>query len=329
MRRSRRSSPRGSDPPRHRRVSTLRYHTAFSAMARTIASPVVAGCQLLARQLSSKVWVNGGSVTFDGIRLEFPPNVGVAFASKIYWDGTVAHAGYWTTLRPLIQRSQRFVDVGSNIGLFAVLAKLINPSCEVWAFEPVPSIQTKNRQFQAANGVTGGVRLFSMALSDDEGDATLFLPRLSPDSVLSIFEQTTGTLRPDSWQATKGDPQAIVVPVCRLDSVCRRESWWPDLVKIDVEDHEASVLRGMKYLMRQFKPTIICEVLPRSHGNRETLSALRESGYRLYAITGAGLFSQEQFHSGRTFYDFLFTPRDDLPEYIPLSQVATVLNASN
>lgn len=67
-----------------------------------------------------KVWVNGGRVTFDKVHLNFPINVGVNYASLIFWN---EEEGYepdtWRALHPLLKNAKHFIDVGSNIGFYA------------------------------------------------------------------------------------------------------------------------------------------------------------------------------------------------------------------
>ncbi len=96
----------------------------------------------------------------------------------------------WRVLRSFLPTAAHFIDVGSNIGLYAVLAKLLNPTIVVDGFEPVPAILEKNRAFHRANGLDDS-RVRAIALSDHDGEGTLFLP----ESQSSQDEETTGTVR--------------------------------------------------------------------------------------------------------------------------------------
>ena len=54
----------------------------------------------------------------------------------------------------------------------------------------------------------------------------------------------------------------------------------PSVVKIDVETHEVSVLKGAARLLQEIRPTIWCEV---SHENSaEITELLHAAGYKLY-----------------------------------------------
>jgi FkbM family methyltransferase len=298
------------DRLRHRRIPSL--------LLRVPAKPLVALSDLVADQTRRKVKINGGTVSVDGISLRFPPDVGTIHLSQLYWHRETSDEGVWWILRALIPEAVRFADVGSYVGLYSVLAKKLNPGCEVWAFEPVPSIAAKNRRFSAANGVD--IRLHEMALSDRNGKATLYLP----DSETGV-EESTATLQTQSWQTRRADDGSatrIEVSTSQLDTLCREQDWWPDLLKIDVEDHEAAALRGMRTLLMQKRPSVVCEILPRDHGNRETLSLVAEVGYDLHAITPSGLFRITQLPRSRTYMDCLLTPASVLPEQLSPSEIA-------
>jgi FkbM family methyltransferase len=158
-----------------------------------------------------------------------------------------------------------FFDVGANIGFYSVLAHHNAPNTDILSFEPVPNIQSAARRFLAANGIPDTI--CPVALSDHDGTATLYQPAEDHD----FGESSADTLVPNSWQARQ-EHSEILVEVTRLDSflggrVLKR----PVVAKIDVEDHEAAVLRGAVNMIGTCKPIIVCEILPRPHANRETI----------------------------------------------------------
>lgn len=97
-------------------------------------------------------------------------------------------------------------------------------------------------------------------------------------------------------------------------------------IKIDVEDHEAAVLRGAATTIRKFKPLIVCEILPRpvragiphseQHGNAETVAVLGAMNYAAFAITPFGYFRfmPDDFVTARRFTDFLLLPSEYVDE---------------
>ena len=60
------------------------------------------------------------------------------------------------------------------------------------------------------------------------------------------------------------------VETVRFDEYEARHPMHVDVVKIDVEDFEADVLEGMRGIICRDRPFIVCEILPRLHGNQRT-----------------------------------------------------------
>lgn len=282
-----------------------------SHLLAAIARPVDGLCRNLSRALRSNVRYVGGAVTYDGLEVVFPPHVGAIYSSLIYWDGT---SGYepatWRVLKFYIQRTAHFVDIGSNVGLYAVLARKLRPELPIEAYEPIPAIHQHNVDLHRANGVDASV-VQCIACSDTDGEATMYLPTAAGNA-----DEPTATLRADSWQNQQRGRAEVKVPTRRLDTLYAGK--WParpTIVKMDVEDFEASVLRGATEFLKRVQPFLVCEILPRDHGNQETVLLLRDAGYVTLAIAREGLFrfEPEDFRRRRSFTDFLCVPASAVP----------------
>jgi FkbM family methyltransferase len=167
----------------------------------------------------------------------------------------------------------------------------------------VPQIYEGLRRNLAANNLDGRVQTFQIALSDRDGKATFFLPKGGDSDT-----ESTGTLVADGWQSRKGAP-TLEVETARFDQFEATHPMKIDLVKIDVEDFEASVLRGMQNTIRRDRPFIVCEILPREHKNQETLRLIEELGYTPYWITSGGSYVRTaDFDFPRELCDFLLSP---------------------
>jgi hypothetical protein len=66
-----------------------------------------------------------------------------------------------------------------------------------------------------------------------------------------------------------------------------RENPVPDLVKIDVEGCEASVIRGAEWLMREVRPSILCEI-HNSDLAAEVSEIVRARNYRIEWLDDEG-----------------------------------------
>jgi len=275
------------------------------------------------RRLVRSVYLglHGRTAAYDGVPLRFPPNVGDGLLWSLCRYGTRGfEPDTWATLRTLLADAKVFLDVGSNIGFYSVLAGKIAPTIEIIAFEPLPALCDAHRLFCEANGVA--VEFQPLALSDMNGAATLFLPTEDGDEV------STATITKVSWQARKPHDE-ITVRTMKLDTfLACRPLQMPVVIKIDVEDHDAAVLRGAAETIARYRPMIVCEILPRSvrdpsnindnraideqHGNRATVAALDMLNYAAFAIKPNNYFrfAGDDFARPRSFTDFLLIPRE-------------------
>jgi FkbM family methyltransferase len=202
-------------------------------------------------------------------------------------------------LCPLLDRNRNVIDAGAHIGLFsrffAANAK------QVYSFEPDPVVYAMLKRFAPAN-----VTPLNLALSDHAGTASL---------TTAVKDGTpcrgNGSL---STVAGAGDI-AIQVPLARLDDQGLRDV---QLIKIDVEGHELSVLRGGSTLLREQRPRLWVEIEQHFHPDRPLSDVFREVesyGYRgdFFDSTNrkhaTSEFVFEQHQSGSEYCNnFLFNP---------------------
>jgi hypothetical protein len=80
----------------------------------------------------------------------------------------------------------------------------------------------------------------------------------------------------------------------------------PSVLKIDVETHEVSVLKGAARLLREIRPTIWCEVS--SENSTEVTELLRAAGYKLF-----GAEVRPHPPTERAWFHTLAVPSPDCP----------------
>ena len=124
----------------------------------------------------------------------------------------------------LLRPDEHFVDIGANIGSYAILGG--GARARVTAVEPIPSTFAHLKRNVALNELEERVRCYQVGLSGQAGTLR-FSSGL--DTVNHVLAE--GEILP-----------SIDVPVMRLDDMVGDDV--PVLMKIDVEGHELSVLRG-------------------------------------------------------------------------------------
>lgn len=127
------------------------------------------------------------------------------------------------------------LDVGGNVGDYAATMRRMAPGAEIQVFEPSASCYAKLRERFSGDART---RIERVALSDHDGEGTLYA-----DEDGSVLASLT---RRDLAHLGIAMDTVETVPVIRLEDYWKSQlgSTNIDVVKIDVEGHELSVLRG-------------------------------------------------------------------------------------
>ncbi len=187
-----------------------------------------------------------------------------------------------------VARAKVVFDIGSYIGLYSVTALCCGENVEVHAFEPEP---INSRIVQRNMDQAGGRGLVhQMCLGDENGSVRL-----------NIKGNSGHFVRRGNDDAGR----SIEVPVRTLDALLDEGKVpAPDLIKIDVEGFEASVLRGMKGILETVRPLILMELHPTfleryGESSSELDAYMRGLGYQqtLLRAPGVGLeTSHTQLH---------------------------------
>ncbi|GGJ19270.1 hypothetical protein GCM10010121_032770 [Streptomyces brasiliensis] len=171
-----------------------------------------------------------------------------AAALDTLWNGKFGYEpGTLSTWARLAAKSATIADVGAHVGYFSMIAALANPQAKIHSFEPVDQIHARLSVNVRSNGVQN-VKLYQAGVSSKPGWAEISV-RFS-GNLLSTGSTLEGA-------ATDAEPKRIRLHT--LDEVFADTKL--DLVKVDVEGHEMSVLRGARRVLKRDRPTVIMEAL--------------------------------------------------------------------
>jgi FkbM family methyltransferase len=178
----------------------------------------------------------------------------------------------------LVRPGDRCVDVGANVGVHTIrLARLAGADGEVIAIEPDPDVVRRTRRNVALNGVTN-VRVISAAASERAGETRLFRP--SP--------RDTNRARASLLHHPYLTGTTTTVPVVTVDDVCAGEP--VSVIKIDVEGHEAAVVRGAADTIARHAPSVVFEYAPELLEDvvaQTPFGWLAECGYMMFRVRPA------------------------------------------
>jgi FkbM family methyltransferase len=178
-----------------------------------------------------------------------------------------------------IRPGDEILDLGANVGLVTLLAAhAAGATGHVVAVEPNPDVLPLLASHLAAAGCERRVTVIDAGFSDTPATLTLTVPPTG-----NTGAGTLGSLPPRHGGRTSATHKVRVV--VGDDALVTSPRPW--LIKLDVEGHETTALRGLARSIRDRRPAIITEVnaemLTRSGSSaQELLDLLRSWGYQLF-----------------------------------------------
>jgi FkbM family methyltransferase len=178
--------------------------------------------------------------------------------------------------------AQVILDVGANIGWYAVRFAKRLPHARVFAFEPLPISHSYLQRNVAANGVGDRVTTFNCGLSDSSGAVEFFI---SPAS---------GTNASLKNVAGAADARPVVGLTITLDEWIANQRLAPDFIKCDVEGAELLVFRGGRATIAKYRPVVFAELLrkwskPFGYHPNDAIRFFDELGYDCFGVGANGV----------------------------------------
>ena len=165
-------------------------------------------------------------------------------AHRRFWSGPCRDSDLIEFLARELTDGGLFLDVGGNVGVYSAALWKLRGNIRGVAFEPIPSTQTLLQATFDLNGVPFAVE--KAAVSESRG--TLQLTNYA-------FGQNNFWITEDD-----GRHPTIQVDTISLDEWCGDDPQRaPGAIKIDVEGHELSVLRGARHVLRTHRPAMVME----------------------------------------------------------------------
>ncbi len=200
-----------------------------------------------------------------------------------------------------LQESDVFLDIGANIGLYALYAAKKRPDCQVYAFEPAFQNFSSLCRNIALNSLTNVVPS-NLPVSDREAFDFFYVSDVEPGSALHSFgEPSSFQLHSPSVSLRQG---AFSIS---LDALVRKYGLpQPALIKIDVDGIEDRILRGAQTVLRseRLRSFLVEWNSGASQDVADLERRLRDLGYRLsgrseWTAEAHGLKSQNLIFSRR------------------------------
>lgn len=218
----------------------------------------------------------------NGIRILCDPKFYIQRQLFFFGEYEAEASRLWADL---CSEAKVIFDIGANIGLYSLLAASQNQEAAIHAFEPTPSLAEMLITNAILNGFTNIV-INKVAVNDLSG--TLHLNYCSGSGGVNEGMNYTS--------AGRESLESITVPAISLDEYCIDNSIeYIDLMKVDVEGNEISVLRGAKRLISSssigfiFLELIDWAAARHDCTTRDVMTLLTEHGYNIYYLKNGGL----------------------------------------
>ncbi len=140
-----------------------------------------------------------------------------------------------------------FYDVGGGVGFYSLVAARLG--AQVFTIEPDPKSLGWIKRNAQRNNLDGKLHLMPLAANSFTGTM-----------LMEASETVRGHGHGHAQEVFGSDPSKCHETKCTTLDDFARENPPPDLVKIDVEGCEAAVIRGAEWLMREVRPSILCEI---------------------------------------------------------------------
>jgi FkbM family methyltransferase len=184
-------------------------------------------------------------------------------------------------LKDLVNPKKNSIDIGANKGVYTYFLSQL--SQHVFSYEPNPELAKFLSKASRSN-----VSVYSIALSDGEGTATLSVP------IVDTFEyDQLGSLK--QQDSTSEKTKTFTVPLKRLDDQGHTNVGF---IKIDVEGHEEAVIDGAIALITQQRPVLMIEIEQKHHTDKdisEIFSKILALGYEGFFLLDGTLRSLNEF----------------------------------
>ena len=222
---------------------------------------------------------------------------GYEIENSIFWGGLTdgwekVSLSVWIKL---VENSEVIFDIGANTGIYSLIAKALKPQAQVYAFEPVKRVFEKLEFNNRLNSYD--IKCYETAASDTDGEATIYD---------TASEHTYSVTVGKNMNSADVSVIPTIIKTVRLDTVIE-DLKIPkiDLIKIDVETHEAEVIEGLGKYIEQFKPAMLVEVLNDKVG-QHVEALVSGKGYVYYNLDEKlGTIRQVEHISKSDYYNYL------------------------
>jgi FkbM family methyltransferase len=179
-----------------------------------------------------------------------------------------------------------FFDIGANTGSF-IFYPLLNKKIKCFAFEPNPLAFEALKENITLNGLDDNVESFNLGMWSEKKILELKVPIDTQDSGLATLGDSPSRFKYDK---KSGDYNSFSVNCETIDGLMvSLKLSGLDLLKIDTEGAELSILKGGEKTLSRFKPPILLEYDDKNtkqfgYEKEDIIELLKSYGYSNFTL---------------------------------------------
>lgn len=175
------------------------------------------------------------------------------------------------------------IDIGANVGQFAIASANLFKDAQIYAFEPVPDT---NRQLCQNIAKSPNIKSYAIALGNEEGEVVFNVNSHSHSSSILPLAAAHTEAFPDAKEVQK-----ITVKVTTLDRVFADIKFTsPTLLKIDAQGYEGNILKGATETLKRVDMVLLEGSFKQMYEGEmlfsDILNLMAEKGFRFSRPVG-------------------------------------------
>jgi len=178
-------------------------------------------------------------------------------------------------IKKFISEDEIIIDIGANIGYYALIESRLANKGKVYAVEPIPSnVYLLKRNIELNN--CKNISVFQFAIGDIDGKAKIYV--YDKCNWCSLTKNLNANIINEIEIITMTLDRFVESYVCQ----------YPTFVRMDVEGYEYQIIKGASNILEKNKPLKLCielhpHLMPREN-MEELINILEQSDFKVKAI---------------------------------------------
>ncbi|MCS7085346.1 MAG: FkbM family methyltransferase [Bacteroidia bacterium] len=267
---------------------------------------VIKTVKCIVNKLSDKIRISGvTTINLHGLSYKIYSKGDDMVHTRIFYDSSYTETDEIIFVSKLAPYLDVIIDVGANVGIFAIVSGLSNRNLQCICFEPHrPNAQRLEKNLRL-NNLHERVTVVHGAVGDKTGKIEITVP--SVDDIIDTASVNANWAK--NFYSHKYQYTSLEVDLVSIDDYIKTHNIGRvDFIKIDVETYEHAVLMGARKTIARFRPVVMCEIFYFVSTIRQIERFFHEMEYTFWAIGSRMMMQVENIRSIPEGKNYVFLP---------------------